>query len=101
LNENARALLPRVTTLVDRALDLQQFWASERGATDRVAASVTVWEYLLPQRVAHWKQKHPMSRIQTQIRNTSDALTAAAGFSAKVGFVDRAPTHADPDSHPG
>jgi DNA-binding transcriptional LysR family regulator len=100
LNENGRALWPRAASMVDRAMSLQQFSMGEHAVTLRVAASFTIGEYLLPQRMAQWKREHPMSRFQMQIDNTSEVIAAVAGFEVDVGFVEGAQTHPDLDIQP-
>jgi DNA-binding transcriptional LysR family regulator len=100
LNENGRALLPRAAAMVDRAMSVQHLFVGEHAVTLRIAASFTIGEYLLPQRVAQWKHEHPMSRVQMQINNTSDVIAAVAGFEVDVGFVEGAQTHPDLDIQP-
>ena len=100
LNENGRALLPRAASMVDRAISLQQFSTGAHAVTLRIAASFTIGEYLLPQRMAQWKREHPMSRIQMQIENTSDVIAAVVGFEVDVGFVEGAQTDPDLDTQP-
>ncbi|MEJ7688163.1 MAG: LysR family transcriptional regulator [Variovorax sp.] len=95
LNENGRALLPRAQSLLDEAAELQTLFSDEHAAPLRVAASFTIGEYLLPQLIAEWTQRHLRSRVQLRIGNTSDVIDAVAGFDVDVGFIEGPQTHPD------
>ncbi len=95
LNENGRALLPRAQALLDDAAEVQILFNDEHAAPLRVAASFTIGEYLLPQLIAEWTQRHRRSRVQLRIGNTSDVIDAVAGFDVDVGFIEGPQTHPD------
>ncbi len=95
LNENGRALLPKAASMLDQALGVQHLFSGEHAVTLRVAASFTIGEYLLPQRVAQWKLAHPASRVRMLISNTSEVIAAVAGFEADLGFIEGLQTHPD------
>lgn len=96
LNENGRALLPRAAALLDDAGELQQsLGASVRATPLRVAASFTIGEYLLPERVARWQVLHPDSHLRMRVSNTEDVIDAVARFDADIGFVEGVRTHPD------
>ena len=76
LNENGRALLPGAIALLDQAGELQGLFATEHRAPLRVAASLTIGEYLLPEIIARWKVEHPDSPVQLTIGNTSKVIQA-------------------------
>ena len=95
LNENGRALLPGAVALLDRATELQALFSGEHAAPLRVAASLTIGEYLLPSLMAQWKLAHPHSAVHLAIGNTSEVIAAVAGLSADVGFIEGPQTHAD------
>ena len=94
LNENGRALLPRVQALLDAAEAVQALFTAEHAAPLRLAASFTIGEYLLPELIARWTQLHPDSRVQLRIANTREVIDAVTGFQADVGFIE------GPQSHP-
>ena len=100
LNENGRSLLPKAAALVDQALELQALFDGEHTASLRLAASFTIGEYLLPQRVAQWKALHPGTRLRMLIGNTREVIAAVAGFEVDVGFVEGAQTHPELDVLP-
>jgi len=96
LNENGRALLPRAAAVLDEATELQHLLSGGAQATPlRIAASFTIGEYLLPERVAQWKAAHPGSPLRMRVSNTDDVIDAVARHEADIGFVEGARTHPD------
>ncbi len=95
LNENGRALLPGAVALLDQAAELQGRFTGEHAAPLRVAASLTIGEYLLPGLMAQWKLAHPHSAVHLAIGNTSEVIAAVAALEADVGFIEGPQTHAD------
>ncbi len=95
LNENGRALLPQAHALLDQAAAAQALFDAEHAAPLRVAASFTIGEYLLPERVASWTRAHPLSQVHLRIGNTRDVIEAVAGFEVDVGFIEGPQTHRD------
>jgi len=95
LNENGRALLPRAAAMIDDATELQHLFSGEHAVPLRVAASFTIGEYLLPERVAQWKAVHPGSHLRMRVSNTDDVIDAVARHEADIGFVEGARTHPD------
>ena len=100
LNENGRALLPRAQSLLDDAAELEGLFSGEHAAPLRVAASFTIGEYLLPERVSRWMLTHPASPVQLRIGNTREVVEAVAAFDADVGFIEGPQTHPDLVVHP-
>lgn len=96
LNESGRALLPRAAALLDDAGDLQQLLGgSAHAAPLRVAASFTIGEYLLPERVAQWQAAHPDSHLRMRVSNTDDVIDAVVRHDADIGFVEGVRNHPD------
>lgn len=95
LNENGRALLPRAAAMLDDATELQHLFSGDHAVPLRVAASFTIGEYLLPERVAQWKAVHPGSHLRMRVSNTDDVIDAVARHEADIGFVEGARTHPD------
>jgi DNA-binding transcriptional LysR family regulator len=95
LNENGRALLPRAAALIDDASEVQHLFVGEHAVPLRIAASFTIGEYLLPQRVAQWKAAHPRSHLRMRVANTDEVIDAVARHEADIGFVEGARTHPD------
>ena len=95
LNENGRALLPKAQSLLDQSLEMQALFIGEHAAPLRVAASFTIGEYLLPQRISDWTAVHPQSQVRLQIANTRDVIEAVAAFDVDVGFIEGTQTHSE------
>ena len=93
LNENGRALLPGAIALLEHAWELQGLLVSEHRPPLRVAASLTIGEYLLPDRIARWKQEHPLSTVQLTIGNTSKVIQAVLDMDVDMGFIEGPQTH--------
>jgi DNA-binding transcriptional LysR family regulator len=95
LNEQGRALLPGAVALLDQAAELQALFASEHGVPLRLAASLTIGEYLLPDLIAGWRSLHPSGRAQLMIGNTSRVIESVLDLAVEVGFIEGPQTHAD------
>ncbi|MCW5237110.1 LysR family transcriptional regulator [Verminephrobacter eiseniae] len=95
LNENGRALLPKAQALIEQAGQVQALLRDEHAAPLRVAASFTIGEYLLPERVSQWIAMHPQSQVQLHIANTRDVIDAVAGLDVDAGFIEGPQTHPD------
>lgn len=96
LNESGAALLPKATVLLEQAAEVQQLFRGDAGTAPlRVAASLTIGEFLLPGLIARWKAAHPASTVQLAIGNTSETIDAVVGYAADVGFIEGMQTHAD------
>ena len=95
LNENGRAMLPVAAALLDQAAELEALFGAEHAAPLRLAASLTIGEYLLPELLARWKQAHPNSRVRMSIGNTSEVIASVIGHDADVGFIEGSQTHPD------
>ncbi|MEZ5637863.1 MAG: LysR substrate-binding domain-containing protein [Burkholderiaceae bacterium] len=95
LNENGRALLPVASTLLEQAAELEDLFSGEHAASLRIAASLTIGEYLLPPLLAQWKRMHANSRVRMLIGNTSEVIASIVGNDADVGFIEGSQTHPD------
>jgi DNA-binding transcriptional LysR family regulator len=95
LNENGRALLPKAASLLDQAAELEHLFSGEHAAALRIAASLTVGEYLLPEVLARWKHEHAASPVRLMIGNTSEVIAAVAAFEVDVGFIEGPQKHPD------
>ncbi len=100
LNPNGRSLLAPAQAMLDQAGDIQSLFKSERGAHLRVAASFTIGEYLLPERISAWGKVWPKSLIQVQVGNTKDVIEAVADLDVDLGFVEGPQTHTEVSIHP-
>ena len=95
LNENGRALLPGAVALRDQAGELQGLFAGEHRAPLRLAASLTIGEYLLPERIASWRPVHGRNQVLLTIGNSSRVIQAVIDSEVDLGFIEGAQTHPD------
>jgi DNA-binding transcriptional LysR family regulator len=93
INENGRALLPKVADLLEAAARTQALFTTAHAAPLRVASSYTIGEYLLPALIAQWKAAHPDSHVHVDITNTHEVVKAVAEFNADIGFIEGSHTH--------
>jgi DNA-binding transcriptional LysR family regulator len=100
LNENGRVLMPLAASLLDQAAELEHMFTGAHEAPLRVAASLTIGEYLLPDVLARWRAAHPASPVQLMIANTRDVIAAVAAFDVDVGFIEGPQTHPNLRVHP-
>lgn len=95
INENGRALLPHVATLLEEAHETEALFTAAHAAPLRIASSYTIGEYLLPHLIAGWKEEHPHARIRLHIANTQEVFNAVVSFAADIGFIEGTHTHPD------
>lgn len=95
LNERGRAFLPKAVSMLDQAVELQALFSQEQPTPLRMAASLTIGEYLLPDIVAAWKQARPQHAVRMTISNTSEVIDAVLRFEADIGFIEGRQTHPD------
>jgi DNA-binding transcriptional LysR family regulator len=93
LNESGRTLLPKAASLLDQAADVQHLFSGAHAAPLRLAASLSIGEYLLPGLLAQWKRGHRANPVRLLIGNTREVIAAVAAFEADVGFVEGSVTH--------
>ena len=93
LNENGRALLPRASALLEQAAQVERLFGTAHAAPLRVAASLSIGEYLLPELLARWKATHPASPVELMIGNSSEVIDAVAALDVDVGFIEGPQTH--------
>ncbi len=96
LNDNGRALLPMALAVLDGARNLETAFLANSQALPvelHIFASTTIGNYILPALLARFKQRVPRARLELQIGNTLDAVTAVRDFATDVGFIE-GPCHA-------
>lgn len=93
LNDAGQALLPQALSLLQQAQELQALFGRQQAAPLRVAASLTIGEYLLPAHIARWREQHPERPVQMSIGNTRSVIDAVVAHEAEVGFVEGRQSH--------
>lgn len=95
LNENGSKLLPKAASLLDQAHQLQYLLAGSKIAPLKIAASMTIGEYLLPKLLVQWQTTHPLSPVLLNVGNTNAVVEALVRFEADIGFIEGPQTHPD------
>lgn len=95
INENGRALLPKVAGLLEDAAETQALFTAAHAAPLRLASSYTIGEYLLPGLIAGWKSANPRMQLQVRIANTHDVLASVVEFGTDIGFIEGSHSHPD------
>jgi DNA-binding transcriptional LysR family regulator len=96
LNDNGRALLPMALAVLDGAHDLEAAFLHKSRSLPvdlRIFASTTIGNYILPALLARFRNAVPSARIELQIGNTLDVVTAVRKFATDLGFIE-GPCHA-------
>jgi DNA-binding transcriptional LysR family regulator len=95
INENGRALLPKVAGVLEQAAETQALFTMSHAAPLRLASSYTIGEYLLPRLIADWKNAHPGSELLVHITNTHEVFNSVLDFSSDLGFIEGSHSHPD------
>ena len=96
LNDTGRALLPMALAVLDGAHSLENAFlsnAQELPVELHIFASTTIGNYILPPLLARFKELVPAARLELQIGNTLDVVTAVRDFETDIGFIE-GPCHA-------
>jgi DNA-binding transcriptional LysR family regulator len=96
LNDNGRGLLPMALAVLDGAQNLEAAFASNTQGLPvdlHIYASTTIGNYILPSLLARFKDAVPSTRLELQIGNTLDVVTAVRDFATDLGFIE-GPCHA-------
>ena len=93
INENGRALLPKVAGVLEEAAETQALFTVAHAAPLRLASSYTIGEYLLPGLIAGWKTAHPRGQLLVHIANTHDVFDSVLAFGADIGFIEGSHSH--------
>src|ERR1700721_190438 len=91
LNDNGRTLLPMALAVLDGAQSLETAFLSSAQALPvelHIFASTTIGNYILPALLARFKERVPGARLDLQIGNTLDVVTAVRDFEPDLGFIE-------------
>ena len=95
LNDAGRTVLPGALAVLEQAMELQSLLGSGVAPPLRVAASLTIGEYLLPDHIARWHLAHTGSLVQMTVGNTAKVIRAVVEREVDLGFVEGPQTHPD------
>jgi DNA-binding transcriptional LysR family regulator len=88
LNAHGRALLPRAVALLEHAAELEAAMSGTDQTVMRLAASMTIGDYLLPPLLARWRREVPEAQLRLDVANTREVVAAVARLEADAGFVE-------------
>lgn len=94
LNEHGRLLLPRARAMLASAQEMQNL-VNDEAIHLRLGASTTIANYLLPARLAAFRQRYRQSRVQLQVGNTQAIVDAVATFQVDMGLIEGPCHHAE------
>lgn len=89
LNEDGRALYPKAVEMIERAREMEGLLHQpDRAVHLRLGASSTIGNYLLPQIIGSFRAGRPGSRIELEVANTQQVISAVLQFGVDLGFVE-------------
>ncbi|HWG69067.1 MAG TPA: LysR family transcriptional regulator [Steroidobacteraceae bacterium] len=96
LNDNGRALLSPAMAVLDGAQSIESaFLGGDRAmfVDLHLFASTTIGNYIVPRLLASFRETAPTAKLEVQIGNTLDVVTAVREFAADLGLIE-GPCHA-------
>lgn len=101
LNEMGQLLLPHAVDLIDRAGEIEDLLEGRAGFGPlNIGATLTIGNYLTTLIVAKFLQKHPQSRVQLQVHNTTTIVQQVAHYELDLGLIEGDCHHPDLDVEP-
>lgn len=101
LNDTGQWLLPRATQILDRAHELEESLSAHTAVGPlRLGASLTIGNYLATLFVADFLQRHPESRVQLAVHNSTAIVASVARFELDLGLVEGDLQHPDVIAEP-
>lgn len=91
LTQDGRSFLDEARAVLRSAAAADQVLSELRGlkrGTINIHASQTTASYWLPERLAHFKARHPKIAINVTIGNTTQVVSAVIHGAAEIGFVE-------------
>ena len=89
LNDNGRLLLPKAEELLNRALELEQSMAHQRGpGTLKVGATLSIGNHLCIPLIDVYRRQYPQSKINLEISNTEIISAKVASFELDIGLIE-------------
>jgi DNA-binding transcriptional LysR family regulator len=95
LNDAGRAILTKAINMLELQQQLQQPITTELTGELKVAASVTIGSYVMPQLLAEFVKSHPKIEPKLFISNSADVITRLSAGQAHIGLIEAPVTHND------
>lgn len=95
LNANGRNLLPRALDMLQQAIDLEQAYSAAPPSRLKIAASLTIGNYVLPLLLAPLIAENETHHYEVEIGNSLAVMTLLLDCQADIGLIEAPLT----DSH--
>lgn len=96
INETGRALLPASLELLSRAVEIDALLAGRTGPGPlRLGATQTIGNYVAPNLIETYSQRHPGCALTLEIANTAEISGKIADFSLDLALVEGEYAHPD------
>ncbi len=95
INENGRAILSKVTQMLELQAQLQQPISSNIQGELFVAASVTIGSYLMPKILAEFVRQYPLMEPKLHICNSEEVIEQLLSGKAQIGLIEAPIAHKD------
>lgn len=97
-NTAGRDLLPEAIQILDRIRQIES--GAGQSLNIRIAASLTVGNYMLPEFVGKYARRHPDAHFRMEIGNTEFVAASVRRFESDAGWIEGLARHADLLSFP-
>ena len=89
LNDLGRFLLPQALEILGRCEAFEQAAKGELQSIDlRIGATLTISDYLMPDLMANFLQRHPQAHLQLQVGNTRQMIEAVNQFQLDLALIE-------------
>ena len=95
LNATGRGLLPQAREILARGADIESYLAGGTLGPLAVGATLTIGNYLATLIVAEHLQRHPASKVQLRVANTSSIIEQLLHFELDIGLIEGEASHPD------
>ncbi len=93
VNENGKAILSKVTKMLELQAELQQPASTKLQGQLKVAASVTISSYLMPGILADFVQQYPQVEPDLCIGNSEEVIARLMAGKAHIGLIEAPVMH--------
>jgi DNA-binding transcriptional LysR family regulator len=97
-NTTGRELLPDAIQILDRVRQIES--GAGQAVNIRIAASLTVGNYMLPDFVGRFARRHPHAHFRMEIGNTEFVAASVRQFESDAGWIEGLARHPDLLSFP-
>ncbi|SFN60859.1 DNA-binding transcriptional regulator, LysR family [Formivibrio citricus] len=88
LNEHGRYFLPKALDILRQAGDLELIYANGAPSRLKIAASLTIGNYILPTLLARLRIENPAARYEATIGNSQSVVASLLECRADIGLIE-------------